>query len=240
EPYARQGDPMDVHDPGMRWQLDHLSDQSQRLQYRPSRDNWGPVTVPAGAELTVSAEASFFNSINNQTKFLINEGTVRRTGSGSTTFTSSNGPGVLDNRATVIIESGELSHDSLGGRNAGTITVENGGVLRLGSTFTHEPTSTIQGDGTVVFQGGTHSFGILSPDQYSRVDLAGTLSLAGTLAVAVDPKYQPKLGDEFPIIRAGQVTGAFANSINLNLGGGLSLISVIEADGGLTLRVVSQ
>jgi signal peptidase I len=47
EPYARHGDPMDVHDPGMRWQLDHLLDQSQRLQYRPSRDNWGPVTVPA-------------------------------------------------------------------------------------------------------------------------------------------------------------------------------------------------
>jgi signal peptidase I len=48
EPYARHGDPMDVHAPGMRWQLDHLLDPSHRLQYRPSRDNWGPVTVPHG------------------------------------------------------------------------------------------------------------------------------------------------------------------------------------------------
>jgi signal peptidase I len=48
EPYAQHGDPMDVHAPGMRWQLDHLVDPSQRLQYRPSRDNWGPVTVPLG------------------------------------------------------------------------------------------------------------------------------------------------------------------------------------------------
>jgi signal peptidase I len=48
EPYARHGDPMDVHAPGMRWQLDHLMDPTQRLQYRPSRDNWGPVTVPTG------------------------------------------------------------------------------------------------------------------------------------------------------------------------------------------------
>jgi signal peptidase I len=48
EPYARHGDPMDVHAPGMRWQVDHLLDPAQRLQYRPSRDNWGPVTVPTG------------------------------------------------------------------------------------------------------------------------------------------------------------------------------------------------
>jgi signal peptidase I len=48
EPYARHADPMDVHDPGMRWQLDHLVDPSFRNHYRPSRDNWGPVVVPAG------------------------------------------------------------------------------------------------------------------------------------------------------------------------------------------------
>jgi signal peptidase I len=48
EPYARHGDPMDVHAPGMRWQLDHLLEPTHRLQYRPSRDNWGPVTVPNG------------------------------------------------------------------------------------------------------------------------------------------------------------------------------------------------
>jgi signal peptidase I len=49
EPYARHGDPLDVHTPGMRWQLDHLVYPQQH--YRPSRDNWGPVAVP---------EASFF------------------------------------------------------------------------------------------------------------------------------------------------------------------------------------
>lgn len=46
EPYARHADPMDANVPGMRWQADHLLDPDQRERYRPSRDNWGPVTVP--------------------------------------------------------------------------------------------------------------------------------------------------------------------------------------------------
>jgi signal peptidase I len=46
EPYARHMDPMDVHTPGMSWQLDHLASPAKRENYRPSRDNWGPVTVP--------------------------------------------------------------------------------------------------------------------------------------------------------------------------------------------------
>lgn len=47
EPYARHADPLDAHAPGMRWQLDYLVGPAQRNDYRPSRDNWGPVTVPA-------------------------------------------------------------------------------------------------------------------------------------------------------------------------------------------------
>jgi signal peptidase I len=46
EPYAQHLDPLDIHNPAMRWQLDHLVEPGLRLQYRPSRDNWGPVTVP--------------------------------------------------------------------------------------------------------------------------------------------------------------------------------------------------
>jgi len=46
EPYARHADPMDINSPAMRWQVDHLLDQAHRTHYRPSRDNWGPVTVP--------------------------------------------------------------------------------------------------------------------------------------------------------------------------------------------------
>lgn len=47
EPYAQHGDPMDVFDPRMRWQQEYLVTASDQMQYRPTRDNWGPIVVPA-------------------------------------------------------------------------------------------------------------------------------------------------------------------------------------------------
>ena len=46
EPYAQHVDPLDVAAQGMRWQLDYLLEPAQRLGYRPTRDNWGPIVVP--------------------------------------------------------------------------------------------------------------------------------------------------------------------------------------------------
>jgi signal peptidase I len=50
EPYARRLDPAnDLTDPEMRaWQLAYLLPEVDRETYRPSRDNWGPLAVPAG------------------------------------------------------------------------------------------------------------------------------------------------------------------------------------------------
>lgn len=48
EPYAQHVDPLDVHAPGMRWQRDYLVGPSERTNYRPTRDNWGPIVVPPG------------------------------------------------------------------------------------------------------------------------------------------------------------------------------------------------
>ena len=48
EPYAQHVDHLDAHAPGMRWQRDYLLDPSDRLHYRPTRDNWGPIRIPEG------------------------------------------------------------------------------------------------------------------------------------------------------------------------------------------------
>jgi signal peptidase I len=50
EPYAQRLDPQnDTADPEMRaWQLAYLVAEVDREAYRPSRDNWGPLAVPAG------------------------------------------------------------------------------------------------------------------------------------------------------------------------------------------------
>jgi len=46
EPYVQYGDPMDVFDPRMRWQVEHLVEVPGQREYRPTRDNWGPIVVP--------------------------------------------------------------------------------------------------------------------------------------------------------------------------------------------------
>lgn len=50
EPFARHSDPLgDPADPRMDWQLEFLTDPAQTYRtYRPSRDNWGPLSVPEG------------------------------------------------------------------------------------------------------------------------------------------------------------------------------------------------
>jgi signal peptidase I len=48
EPYVRHIDPnADVADPQMLWQREFLAGRS-RESYRPTRDTWGPLAVPAG------------------------------------------------------------------------------------------------------------------------------------------------------------------------------------------------
>ena len=48
EDYTRFVDPLDVHAPGMLWQVEYLADPAVRVEYRPTRDNWGPLVVPEG------------------------------------------------------------------------------------------------------------------------------------------------------------------------------------------------
>jgi signal peptidase I len=49
EPYVRHTDPMgDGTHPWMMWQAEHLVSGVDRSSYRPTRDNWGPIVVPAG------------------------------------------------------------------------------------------------------------------------------------------------------------------------------------------------
>lgn len=51
EPYLKFEDPPgqgDDYHPWMEWQRDHLVTGVDRSQYRPTRDNWGPLVVPEG------------------------------------------------------------------------------------------------------------------------------------------------------------------------------------------------
>ena len=55
EPYVRHVDPLsDPEDERMLWQLAHLVERPASIRdYRPTRDNWGPIVVPAGKLFTL-------------------------------------------------------------------------------------------------------------------------------------------------------------------------------------------
>jgi signal peptidase I len=48
EPYARYGSTADNWSPAMGWQCDYRPPLLGRTDCRPTRDNWGPIVVPAG------------------------------------------------------------------------------------------------------------------------------------------------------------------------------------------------
>jgi len=49
EAYVKSEDPLgDDEHPWMVWQFDHLAPGVNPAEYRPSRDNWGPLVVPEG------------------------------------------------------------------------------------------------------------------------------------------------------------------------------------------------
>ena len=48
EPYVRHEDIDDERHPWMAWQRDHLVTGVDPTTYAPTRDNWGPIVIPAG------------------------------------------------------------------------------------------------------------------------------------------------------------------------------------------------
>jgi len=48
EPYTRHTDVADEYHPWMAWQTEYLPSSENAGTYRPTRDNWGPLVVPAG------------------------------------------------------------------------------------------------------------------------------------------------------------------------------------------------
>ena len=93
------------------------------------------------------------------------------------------------------------------------------GVLSFGRNFTLT-------DGVVLFG--------ISASDYGRINLTGTATLAGRLAVGLAGAFVPAPGASYPVMTWGTVAGAFTNTDGLNIGFGRYLTAGYAAS-GLTL-----
>ncbi len=96
--------------------------------------------------------------------------------------------------------------------NYGTVNVADPGILNINTNFTLAP-------------GGQLDVGVggYSPGSgFSQLNVTGQLTLGGALDVTLLGGFIPALGDSFPIINYGSVTGAFSSESGLEIGGGLN------------------
>lgn len=192
-----------------------------------------------------------------------NEGTLLRTGLGTTEARG------LDNAGLVDIAEGTLAVDP-SFSNTGTVTVRDGAVLQ-GSSDTLHNTGLLQGDGTVrtfnlstalanagtLTPGGMGTTGSLMLDgdltmtmgAVLRIDLAdgqhdlltitSDVSFAGALQLWAAPGTALQVGDSIVVATYGQRLDGSSFSNVQWLGAGANPFSVEYGDHDLTLRVTS-
>jgi hypothetical protein len=117
---------------------------------------------------------------------------------------------------TVVVAAGVLS----GGGTVGGDVTNNGGTLSPGNSpgileITGDYAQNADG-GLLVEIGGTDP-----GSEFDVLEVAGTASLAGELAVVLLEGYRPAMGDRFDILEFGSLSGTFDTVILPALSGGL-------------------
>ncbi len=136
---------------------------------------------------------------------------------GSTTMSG----GHLEFGHTALIQGGVL-------QGAGRLTgdVVNSGHLMPGSelgelTISGDYTQTETGQLTIELAGAA-----LTND---RVSITGQAQLDGILTIAANSDIQADVGDQFPIMGFGNLSGSFLRTSGLDIGGGRELVSTVDS-----------
>ncbi|MCX6890480.1 MAG: hypothetical protein NTX51_03015 [Verrucomicrobia bacterium] len=147
----------------------------------------------------------------------------------------------------------DIRTDATLGGNFGVSTLRNAGTLRksagsgtnyflsfidLSNTGLLDVQSgTLQFVGAYHQLGGRINFGLAGPARFGKVQVAGAMSLAGTLSANLQDGYSPAYGDSFDLLSYGSVSGSFA-SLDLPPLAGLKLWSLTSGDTLTTLSIV--
>ena len=198
----------------------------------------GTVTIAGTGVLNVSDGARLYGTVTNA-------GTIRWLSGDWNWWASAveNLPGALMDIRTDATLGGNFGVSTL--RNAGTLRKSAGSgtnyflsFIDLSNTGLLDVQSgTLQFVGAYHQLGGRINFGLAGPARFGKVQVAGAMSLAGTLSANFQDGYSPAYGDSFDLLSYGSVSGSFA-SLDLPPLAGLKLWSLTSGDTLTTLSIV--
>jgi len=191
-----------------------LTGGTNTLTMQPGSAITGAITVSGTLAIDPSASATLSSSI-------VGTGSVTKTGTGTLTLTANNWY-----TGSTTVSAGTLELASTAGL-AGPVTVAAGATLsgtgRVGNNVTIAGTlspGSGGAPGTLVLNGATFNSGSTFATRINNRTAVGQLGSAGTVVLGGNPTltitlgYAPSPGDSFAIVRAGSVTGTFANAPN--------------------------
>lgn len=235
----------------------------------------GQAIIDAGASLSMTNSVTRFGStVSNSGSISIVGSTVTIDGApgggfgglnglisaGSLTITDSTINGDVNNGvgASFVVGGDVVFNGRVGLRSGISASGEASGG-RASLAFNHEvmlgflpfQISRVSVDADVVFGEGNAlllEFGGTGAAQYDGLDVLGALTIGGSLSVDLLAAYQPKAGDEFRFLTAGEFTGEFATVDVDALPDGLEwdtrrinegVLRVIPAPGGAVVGVLA-
>jgi hypothetical protein len=168
------------------------------------------------SDCSIYADAFTFGSTS--TVRINNAGIIVKTGgTGTSTFEAA----LLNNIGTIGVWSGSLNVN-VGAEsfttftNAGTLAIAPGSTLQIPNNYTQTATGVLY---TI----------LASATSFGQLQVTGTATLGGTLAVATANHFSPGASDSFPVLTAGSVSGAFPTTSGLAFANGVVLTPVYSA-----------
>jgi hypothetical protein len=181
----------------------------------------GAITVATNTVVNLGTLGVSFNNGYNNTALLTNYGTVNWS---SGNFAGDNNPKIYN----YGLWNDQSDNTLFGQQTSGNTTFNNFGTFRKSGTsgittldnstvFNNTGTMDVQ-SGTVsilggrTLTGGTLNFGINSLNTFGHINLAGAVTLTGTVSANLNSLYTPTNGTSFALLTYGSESGVFSSS----------------------------
>jgi hypothetical protein len=150
---------------------------------------------------------------------VLNAGTIAKSGG---TGTSALDVALLSNSGTIGVFSGTLSVSAGSSQspftftNSGHLNIAPGCRLQVQNDFTQTASGTLN-----PVLGSATSFG--------QLQVSGTSTLGGTLAVGITTQFTPSVGQSFVVLTANALSGVFPTTVGTGFGNGVQLNPIYSA-----------